>query len=107
MEASGPEEAALEAAMEPPARAARAEEESSSSRLRSRGRARDSSFTGITYSGEPSSAIMARVGRATRPPFPKEESGLPEDFDPEEREEEPDEEPEEPPEEVGSPDVSR
>ena len=41
---------------------------------------------------------MASVGWATRPPFPKERSGLPEDFDPEEREDEP-EDPDEAPEE--------
>ncbi len=54
---------------------------------------------------------MARVGRVIRPPFPKEKSGLPEEFLPEEREEEepdedPDEDPEDP-EEDGSPEVSR
>ena len=84
-----------EDAADPLARAALAEAESSPIRLRGRGIARDSSFTGITYSGAPSSAIMARVGRSIRPPFPKERSGLPEDFDPEEREDEP-EDPEEP-----------
>ena len=45
-----------------PDRDRRAESDSSPSMERSSGSARDSFRTGITYSGSPSSAIMATVG---------------------------------------------
>ena len=61
-----------------PSSASRAEADISDRSCRTSGTARDSRPTGMTYSGEPSSATSTRVGRVNRPPVDmRRERGLP------------------------------